>query len=143
MVTQRYQLRVRYAETDAQGIVHHANYPVWFEEGRSEFLRAFELPYSQWEEQGLYVVVSDLQIRYLAPARYEDLLTVETTLGRFKKRLLEFNYRILRQDGLLLAQGSTRHLLMNGAGEPVSLPQPLYHRLEQALLAREPHEETP
>ena len=76
----RFSLTVRYAETDAQGVVHHSNYLVWFEEGRSEYLRQIGLNYTVFERAGFYIVVAHAQTRYRAPAYYEDCLTVETTL---------------------------------------------------------------
>ncbi|WP_282754927.1 thioesterase family protein [Desulfuromonas thiophila] len=127
------QLRVRYAETDAQGIVHHSCYPIWFEEGRSAFLRQLELPYSQWEAQGVLVVVAELHLRFLLPARYEDVLQIETRLVRLKRRLLEFSYRILHADGRVLAEGNSRHLLMDRAGRTIALPEDLLLNLQQRL----------
>lgn len=115
------ELTVRYAETDAQGIVHHAGYLVWFEEGRSDFLRRRGIPYSELERAGYFVVVAGAELRYRAPAFYEDLLTVETTLLRARGRLLEFGYRVLRGE-TLLAEGVTRHVVVDGDRRPVSLP---------------------
>ena len=98
-----YTLTVRYAETDAQGVVHHANYLIWFEEGRSEFLRQMGMNYSDIERAGFFVVVAHAEINYRAPAFYEDRVTVTTSIEKAHRRLLEFAYRAVNQDGVLLA----------------------------------------
>jgi acyl-CoA thioester hydrolase len=130
---QKYYLRVRYAETDAQGIVHHAAYPVWFEEGRSDFLRKIGLPYTAWEKEGYFVVVVDLNIRYVKPACYEDNLQVVTKLVRCKKRLIEFSYQVRDQHKNVLAQGRTKHLIMDSNGQPCALGDELYAQLQVKL----------
>jgi acyl-CoA thioester hydrolase len=117
-----FELTVRYAETDAQGIVHHANYLVWFEEGRSDLLRQRGLPYTELEKAGYFVVVAGAELRYKSPAFYEDRVTVETTLLRARAKVLEFGYRALRQ-GVLLAEGRTLHVVVGRDRRPVSLPQ--------------------
>lgn len=117
------ELTVRYAETDAQGIVHHANYLVWFEEGRSEFLRQHGFRYSELEKTGYYVVVAEAEVRYRAPAFYEDRLVVETTLCRLRRKILEFRYRILGPQDKLLVEGRTLHMVLGRDHRPTSLPQ--------------------
>lgn len=129
----RTQIRVRYAETDAQGIVHHAVYPVWFEEGRSDFLRQIGVAYSQWEQQGYYVVVADLNSRYIKPALYEDQLTIVTSLTRFKKRLMEFTYEVVDEAGKIITHGSTRHLIMDKEGKPSALSDSFYRQIKQQM----------
>lgn len=133
MMEYRTHVRARYAETDAQGIVHHAVYPVWFEEGRSDFLRKIGVPYSQWEQQGYFVVVVDLTSRYVKPALYEDQLTVVTCLKRFKKRFMEFNYQVIDELGSQIAHGTTRHLIMDKEGCPVALSDSFYQLVQQKL----------
>lgn len=117
------ELTVRYAETDAQGIVHHANYLIWFEEGRSEFLRQQGFRYSELEQAGYYVVVAEAEVRYRAPAFYEDRLIVETTLCRLRRKLLEFRYRILGPENKLLVEGRTLHMVLGRERRPTGLPQ--------------------
>lgn len=134
MMEHRTQIRVRYAETDAQGIVHHAVYPVWFEEGRSDFLRKIGVAYSQWEQQGYFVVVVELTSRYLKPAFYEDQLTVVTSLKRFKKRLMEFNYQVIDEAGKVITRGSTRHLIMDKKGNPSALTDCFYQQIKQEIV---------
>lgn len=116
--------RVRYAETDGQRVAHHAIYLVWFELGRAEFLRASQVDYNALEDSGLYVVVVEAVVRYLAPARYDDLVTIHTTLEVLRSRDMTFRYEVLREDALL-ATGETRLAMVNREGKPVSIPEDL------------------
>lgn len=129
----RTELTVRYAETDAQGIVHHANYLIWFEEGRSEFLRQQGFCYSDLEKAGHYVVVAEAEIRYRAPAFYEDRLIVETALCRMGRKLLEFRYKIFGPRDRLLVEGRTLHMVLGHDRRPASLPREFIERLQSAV----------
>ncbi|MGW8312873.1 MAG: acyl-CoA thioesterase [Desulfuromonadales bacterium] len=122
-LTRSFTLTVRYAETDAQGVVHHANYLTWFEEGRSEFLRQQGCFYSDLERDGFFVIVARAEVDYRAPAYYEDRITIATTLLKGRGRLLEFSYRATNQDGVLVAEGVTRHLVLDADRHLVSLPE--------------------
>ena len=127
--TIRHDLVVRYAETDAQGIVHHSNYLIWFEEGRSEFLRQNGLNYTDFEKAGFFIVVAEAETRYRAPAYYEETLAVETTLEKLRGKMLKFSYRVLRGEALL-AEGRTTHMVLNAERKPTKLPPELAGRLE-------------
>ena len=88
------ELRVRYAETDAMGIVHHATYPVWMELGRSDFLRELGQSYAEWEARGVRLVVNEIRVRFRSPARYDELVQVRTSLlepGRRRVRIAPAN----------------------------------------------------
>jgi acyl-CoA thioester hydrolase len=121
-MTTSFDLTVRYAETDAQGVVHHANYLIWFEEGRSNHLRQRGLNYSDIERSGYFVVVAEAQLQYKAPAFYEDRITIETTLQRARGKILEFTYRALNQAGSTLAEGRTLHVVLGSDRRPAPLP---------------------
>src|SRR5262245_6521497 len=97
-------IRVRYAETDRMGLLHHANYLVYFEQGRTELLRAQGLAYKDLEDQGYLLVLTRVQVRYRKPARYDDVLTLRTSVTRASTVKLEHRYELLR-DGELLAEG--------------------------------------
>lgn len=129
MTTTETQLIVRYAETDAQGIVHHSNYLVWFEEGRSDYLRQKGLNYSDFEKSGYFVVVVEATARYKAPAYYEDQLCVRTTLARAQGKVLEFHYEVVNQQGTLLAEGKTVHVVLGQDRRPVALPESLLRQI--------------
>src|ERR1700710_452526 len=97
------RVRVRYAETDQMGVVYHANYLVWFEVGRVEFIRQLGLDYKSMErEEGCGIAVVDVSARYKLPARYDDELIVQTRLVAARGALVRFAYRIVRvADGIL------------------------------------------
>lgn len=122
-------LRVRYAETDAQGVAYHANYLVWFEVARGDYLRAVGVDYNQLEAAGSYAVVAEIHARYLAPARYDDVLTVVARISELKTRSFRFSYRVSR-GAVALAEGWSTHLMVNRAGRAVHLPAELRRALE-------------
>lgn len=106
------EIRVRYAETDQMGIVHHSNFLVWFEFGRSEFCRARAFSYKEMEKDGALLVVAEAYCRYKSPAFYEDDLVVRTKVSDLRSRSLRFIYEIYRPfDDSLLAEGETLHLV--------------------------------
>ena len=107
------QFRVRYAETDAQGIVHNSNYFIWFEVGRSELCRSRGFSYKQVEEQeDAIMVVAEAYCRYKSPAYYEDVLTIRTKIGEVRSRSIAFVYEVYREaDDIVLAEGETLHVV--------------------------------
>src|SRR2546425_9368895 len=101
------RFRVRYAETDQMGMVYYANYLIWMEIGRTDFCRECGFSYRDLErEEHAYIAVAEANCRYLAPARYDDEILVETEITRVKTRLVEFTYRI-KSGAKLLAEGRT------------------------------------
>lgn len=90
------QVRVRYAETDAMGIVHHSQYVIWFEVGRSNFMRSLGYSYAQIERLGFHFRIAEIGARYLAPAFYDELITIRTWLSELHSRSLTFSYEVLR-----------------------------------------------
>lgn len=118
------ELRVRYAETDAMGIVHHATYPVWMELGRSDFLRQLGQSYAEWEARGVRLVVNEIRVRFRAPARYDELVQVRTRIPEAGRRRMVFSYRIER-DGVLLAEGESIHLVTSTDNRARVLPDDL------------------
>jgi acyl-CoA thioester hydrolase len=101
-------VKVRFAETDAQGIAHHANYLVWFEAARIEYLDRFGGGYRQLQEEGIEALTLDAEVSYKAPARFDDRLTIYTRCGDVRGARFRFDYRVER-DGELIAEGSTGH----------------------------------
>ena len=114
-------IRVRYAETDRMGLLHHANYLVYFEQGRTELLRAQGLAYRVLEDQGYLLVLTKVQVRYRSPARYDDLLTLRTILVRTTHVKIEHRYELLRGSELL-AEGETTLACINREGKVQELP---------------------
>ena len=119
------RLRVRYAETDQMGVVYHSNFVVWFEVGRVELLRQLGFRYRDMERNDdCHIAVVDVRCRYKAPARYDDEIVIRTELKNVRESLLHFGYEILRaDDGALLAEGETTHIVVNRNFERTSLPE--------------------
>lgn len=114
---------VRYAETDAMGIVHHASYIVYFEEGRSNYARRRGSDYASFERSGHYLAVTEVNARYIRPARYDDRLTVWCWLVEVKSRGLTFGYEITHADsGELLVSGQSRHVCITTVGRVAPIP---------------------
>jgi acyl-CoA thioester hydrolase len=122
------QIRVRYAETDAMGYLHHAQYFVYFELGRTELLRQNGLRYRDMEQRGLFYVVARLDCRFRAPAHYDDLLTLTTSTAKLSPLRVDHRYE-LKRDGRLLAQGNSTLVLVGRDGKPTLLPDDLYNIL--------------
>src|SRR5215210_2148327 len=99
-------IRVRYAETDRMGLLHHANYLVYFEQARTELLRARGVAYKDLEDRGFFLVIAKVEIKYRAPAHYDDVLTIRTTVTRTTPVRLEHRYEVFR-DGTLICEGAT------------------------------------
>lgn len=108
------RVRVRYAETDQMGVVYHANYLVWFEVGRVEFIRQLGLDYRDMEqEDGALIAVAEATARYKAPARYDDELIVRTSLAGVRGPIVRFRYVVLRAaDEMVLCEGETVHFVV-------------------------------
>src|SRR5436190_167567 len=96
MLSGEVSIRVRYAETDRMGLLHHANYLVYFEQGRTELLRSRGLSYKDLEDQGFLLVLTKLEVRYRAPARYDELLTLRTTVVKTTAVRIDHRYELLR-----------------------------------------------
>jgi acyl-CoA thioester hydrolase len=118
------EIRVRYAETDKMGIVHHSNYLVWFEAGRSEFCRARGFSYNEMEKDNALMVVAETYCRYKSPAHYDEVLMVRTKLGEIRSRSLRFLYEVVRPaDSTIIAEGETLHLVTDEHKKVRTLPE--------------------
>ena len=118
------ELKVRYAETDQMGIVYYANYLVWFEVARTEYLLAQGLDYRDVEKEGLFMAVVESYCAYKAPARYGDTVLVQAYPRDVKNSSLKFEYKILRKDdNSLLAEGYTTHVLIDKNIKPRKIPE--------------------
>ena len=126
------RIRVRYAETDAMGIVHHAVYPVWMELGRSDLLRELGQSYAEWEQRGVMMSVAEVHVKYRAPARYDELIEVRTRVKEAGRRKVVFAYEVLR-DGTRLAEGETVHVVTGPDGRARVMPDDLLRLISRAL----------
>ncbi len=122
MLSGEISIRVRYAETDRMGLLHHANYLIYFEQGRTELLRSQGLAYKDLEDQGFLLVLTRVQVRYRSPARYDDVLSLRTTVARTTLVKIEHRYQLSR-DGVVLAEGETTLGCVDRAGKVQALPE--------------------
>lgn len=122
MTTGDIHVRVRYAETDRMGLLHHANYLVYFEQARTELLRDSGVSYRDLEDQGFLLVLTKVEVRYLRPARYDDVLTIRTHVERVTFVRIDHRYEVLR-DGELLAEGRSTLACVDRDGRPQALPE--------------------
>ena len=129
------RVRVRYAETDQMGVVYHANYFVWFEVGRVEFIRQMGLDYKSMEqEEDALIAVVEANARYKAPARYDDELIVRTTLAGVRGPIVRFRYAVLRAaDEMLLCEGETMHVGVGRDMKMRKMPQRYVDRFASVL----------
>jgi len=127
------EIRVRYAETDQMRVAHHASYLVWFEAGRTEFIRACGRSYAELEEDGWLLVVIEALCRYRRPARYDDVLRLRTRLRELGPARLSFGYELARaSDGAAIADGWTVHAAVDRTGHVRRLPESLRQLLSGA-----------
>ncbi|MGD9487708.1 MAG: acyl-CoA thioesterase [Calditrichaceae bacterium] len=123
MIEHSSQLRVRYAETDQMKFVHHSNYIVWFEFGRTELLKAYGFSYAGLEKDGYLMPVLEVNARYLKPAKYDDLITIKTTIPFVPKARIGFEYQVFNEGNQLLCEGSSLHSFMNNGERAIKPPK--------------------
>ncbi len=117
------EFAVRYAETDAMAIVHHANYLVYFEEGRSHYMREMGYDYALFEKEGFQLPVSEVNVRYAGSLRYGERVRIDTWVAENLSRRLTFSYEIRCADSeQILVRGTTCHIWTNGAGKVIRQP---------------------
>lgn len=117
-------LYIRYAETDAMGIVHHASYIIYFEEGRSNYARQRGSDYASFERSGFYLTVSEINARYVKPAHYGQQITIRCWIDEMKSRGLTFGYELVDTlTGELFVMGSSKHICVTRDGQVARLPE--------------------
>ncbi len=138
MFTAETEFVVRYAETDQMGIVHHSNYPIWFEAGRTDFIKKMGLPYSKVEEMGFMLPLIELKCNYKNAAKYEDNIIVKTQLKEITPVRVVFYYQAFRKDEPVpLATGETYHVWTDKALKPVNIKKhsdEIYQLLKKSIL---------
>lgn len=116
-------IRVRYAETDRMGYVHHSRYLVYFEMGRTELLRQAGVAYRDLEDAGVFFVVARCSVRYVAPARYDDVLTLATSVDRMTTARIDHSYVMKRKsDGVPVAEAQTTLACVGRDGQVMAIP---------------------
>ncbi len=118
----RHRLRVRYCETDQMGVAHHGSHVAWFEEARTEWLRARGRTYREMEDAGELLQVVDLVIRYAGTVRYDDVVVIAVWAAERSKVAVRVAYRATREDGALVAEGMTRLACVGRDGKVRRLP---------------------
>jgi acyl-CoA thioester hydrolase len=123
MMTAETRIRVRYGEVDRMGYLHHGNYPLYFEVGRTELIRQLGLSYLQMEDQGVLLPVRNLSIQYHNPALYDDEVIIKTSIVKRPSIRLEFEYQMLNAEGKLLAEAATTLVFVNAEDrKPMRVP---------------------
>lgn len=129
------EIRVRYGETDQMGVVYHANYIVWCEIGRTEYIRQCGMSYDELERAGTKLAVTDITLRLHASARYDEIVRVTTRLAGLRSRAVEFAYEITRpSDGTRIASASTTLTSLSADGRVAALPASVKALLERGPL---------
>ncbi len=129
-------VRVRYVETDQMGFAHHSNYFAWFEIGRTDFIRELGTSYAQLERDGLLLAIAEAQVRYHQPARYDDVLRIETRLERVQSRSVTFAYEVVREEPgpvTRLASATMKLIALGRNGAPRTLPPEFRAVLERTI----------
>ncbi len=115
-------ITVRYAETDRMGIVHHSNYPVWFEVGRTEFIKKLGISYSEIEKRGIMLPLIRLECSYRGSATYEDRIIVRTSVRELKPTRITFYYEVVKEgEEKPITTGTTEHAWTNRDLRPINL----------------------
>ena len=131
------EVRVRYAETDQMGVVYHANYLAWCDIGRTDLIRALGgMTYAELEREGTALAVVEAHLRYVKPARYDDLIRVTTRVTEIRSRVVRFDYDINIADGGLIATGDTTLVAMTREGRGSCIPDYLRQQLERVRVDR-------
>ncbi len=129
-------IKARYAETDQMGVIHHAVYPVWFEVGRTEYIKVSGLTYGELEKKGIMLPVSELTCRYLNPVKYDDEVILETCITKLSFARICFQYRVLL-DGKVMATGTSMHgFVSSETFKPVNLKKVMpeyYQKLTESV----------
>ena len=115
------EIRVRYAECDPMGVLHHSRYFEYFEMGRTELLRRSGTRYRDLEERGVFFVVAKVECRFKAPARYDDVLVLTTAIVRSTRARIDHAY-VLKRDGRILCEATSTLACVDRTGRPIAIP---------------------
>lgn len=123
------KFRIRYSETDQMGYVYHGNYAQYFEMGRTEWLRDLGISYKEMEKNGIMLPVINLNMNYLQPAKYDDFLTLKTTLIKLPTAKIEFYYELFRENEILTTATATLVFVDTQKNKPIRAPKHLLEKL--------------
>lgn len=139
MYKHKFNFRVRYQETDKMGIVYHSNYIIWFDIGRTEFMRSLGMEYNQLEREGILLPIIEVGCQYKSPALYDDGITIETYIEELTRVRIKFIYKVFRGEDILV-EGFTVQAFTNESLKPIALNKAnpdLYNKLENAIIKEE------
>lgn len=125
------QIRVRYGETDQMGHAYYANYLYWFEVARGAWCRDRGFTYKQLESMGYLLPVVEVHVRYKGEVKYDDLITIRVSMPEIKRAAMRFAYEVVSEDGRLLTEGYTWHVLMGSERKAISVPPDIRDMLER------------
>ncbi len=129
------QLRVRYAETDQMGFVYYGNYPQYFEVGRADAMRQLGMTYKAMEEKGVVMPIANMQIKYIRPAYYDDLLTIKTIVPEMPSSRMHFDYEVYNEEDELLCKGTTVLAFLNKeTARPCPAPRWFLEKLQEKAI---------
>lgn len=135
MYKYKFNFRVRYQETDRMGIVYHSNYIIWFDIGRTEFMRSLGYEYTQLEKGGTWLPIIEVGCKYKSPAFYDDEIIIETSIEELTRVRIKFKYKVFRGEDVLV-EGFTIQAFTNDRLKPVGLNKvnpDLYKKLEECI----------
>ncbi|MFQ5796136.1 MAG: acyl-CoA thioesterase [Candidatus Bipolaricaulia bacterium] len=124
------KIRVRYAETDAMGVVYHSNHFIWFEVGRVTLMRELGFPYTDLETNGYHLPVVEARCEYEAPVGFDEVVVIRTTVAPLRNRGLHFRYQAIKEaTGEVAARGETKHLFVDDSGKVIPIPEAVLEKL--------------
>ena len=131
MGTNEITFRIRYGETDQMGVVYHGNYPKFLDMGRISWLRSLDLSYKDMEANGVMLPVVSLEMKFLKPALFDDLVTVKTVLKKLPMVRIEFDYELTNQNGEILLIANTVLAFMDSSKKrPIKCPDYILKKLK-------------
>lgn len=131
MKRQQTYVKVRYSETDQMGVVHHGNYAQYLEIARLDWLDQLGVSYRSMEEQGVMLPVYEMELKFIKPAKFDDILRIETNLSKIPGVRIEFNYAVYNQENELITTASTVLVFMNSLTKrPIRCPEYILDKLE-------------
>jgi acyl-CoA thioester hydrolase len=135
MLSNIIKFRVRYGETDQMSFVYHGNYAQYFEMGRTEWLRELGVTYKNMEESGIMLPVISLNTNFLSPAKYDDLLSLKTTLIKKPTAKIDFEYELRNEKGELLTTANSTLVFVNmKTNRPMRIPPSILEKIEKFIL---------
>jgi acyl-CoA thioester hydrolase len=136
MIQATTNIRVRYAETDQMGFLHHQHYVAYFEQSRVDLMDTFGVPYRSLEAAGCFMPVLSIQIEYLHPNRFDDRLEVRCFLDSLPRARIELRYEVFRGD-LMTTKGVSSHAFMDNQGRPMRPPKMLVEAVRPLIGSRD------